>query len=274
MNKATDKQYYKQYFEQYSKCNELDKKEKAYAWNTAIGLQDVDNLKPSSYLIENAIKNIEGDISLDGVEKLITTYYESNKVNDRAYEADKVSVRITKLICEPAFSFNVNQYLAIHKYLFKGIYEHAGQIRKYNITKNEWILDGNSVTYANYTDLLNIIEYDLTREKQFDYKNLDINEVIKHLARFVADLWQIHIFAEGNTRTTAVFFIKYLKTLGFKATNDIFAQNSWYFRNALVRANYNDLTIGVYETTKYLEMFIRNMLLNEKNILKNRDMHI
>ena len=101
-----------------------------------------------------------------------------------------------------------------------------------------------------------------------------MDEIIHHLAVFVSRLWQIHIFGEGNTRTTAVFFIKYLRTLGFDATNDIFAENAWYFRNAMVRANYNNLKNGIHDTTEYLELFLRNLLLDENNARRNRDMHV
>ena len=148
------------------------------------------------------------------------------------------------------------------------------KIRKYNISKKEWVLEGKTVIYGSASELEATLNYDLESEKKFSYKGLDMQEIIHHLAVFVSRLWQIHIFAEGNTRTTAVFFIKYLRTLGFDVTNDIFAENAWYFRNALVRANYNDLTRGIHETTEYLEMFLRNLLLDEKNVLSNRAMHI
>lgn len=161
-----------------------------------------------------------------------------------------------------------------NKKLFTGIYRHAGKIRDYNITKKEWVLDGETVLYGNASELRDTLEYDFSEERTFSYKGLSINEIIHHLAVFVSRLWQIHIFEEGNTRTTAVFFIKYLRTLGFDATNDIFAENAWYFRNALVRANYNNFKIGIHETTEYLELFLRNLLLNEENELHNRVMHI
>ena len=136
------------------------------------------------------------------------------------------------------------------------------------------MLDGAAVVYGSASELRATLEYDFSEEKTFSYKGLNIEEMIRHLAIFVSRLWQIHAFAEGNTRTTAVFFIKYIRTLGFEASNDIFAENAWYFRNALVRANYNDLKMGVHETTEYLELFLRNLLLGEKNELRNRDMHI
>ena len=263
-------------YKEYIKLTEAGKSEKGYAWQTAIGLQAVDGLKTSKYLIETAIKNIEGEIDIDQAHELINTYYEErpSTSGDRTEEADKVSIRIAKLLSENAFSFTANEYISIHKKLFSGIYDHAGQIRNYNIIKKEWVLEGKTVIYGSASELEATLNYDLDNEKRFSYKDLDMQEIIHHLAVFVSRLWQIHIFAEGNTRTTAVFFIKYLRTLGFDVTNDIFAENAWYFRNALVRANYNDLTRGIHETTEYLEMFLRNLLLNEKNVLSNRVMHI
>ena len=264
-------------FKEYIKQSEPNKRDKGYAWHTAIGLQAVDGLKTSKYLIDTAIKNIEGDISIDEAQELLNTYYEENPkadTEDRTEEADKVAVRIAKILSEKAFSFTPNEYISIHKKLFAGIYGHAGKLRDYNITKKEWVLNGATVLYGSASELRATLDYDFAEEKKFSYKNLSMEEIIHHLAIFISRLWQIHVFGEGNTRTTAVFFIKYLRTLGFDVTNDIFAQNAWYFRNALVRANYNDLKNGVHETTEYLELFLRNLLLDEKNELHNRSMHI
>ena len=264
-------------FKEYMKQSEPNKRDKGYAWHTAIGLQAVDGLKTSKYLIDTAIKNIEGDISIDEAQELLNTYYEENPkadTDDRTEEADKVAVRIAKILSEKAFSFTPNEYISIHKKLFAGIYGHAGKLRDYNITKKEWVLNGATVLYGSASELRATLDYDFAEEKKFSYKNLSMEDIIHHLALFVSRLWQIHVFGEGNTRTTAVFFIKYLRTLGFDATNDIFAENAWYFRNALVRANYNDLKNGVHETTEYLELFLRNLLLDEKNELHNRTMHI
>ena len=264
-------------FKEYIRQSEASKRDKGYAWHTAIGLQAVDGLKPSKYLIDTAIKNIEGDISIDEAQELLNTYYEENPkadTDDRTEEADKVAVRIAKILSEKAFSFTPNEYISIHKKLFAGIYGHAGKLRDYNITKKEWVLNGATVLYGSASELRATLDYDFAEEKKFSYKNLSMEDIIHHLALFVSRLWQIHVFGEGNTRTTAVFFIKYLRTLGFDVTNDIFAENAWYFRNALVRANYNDLKNGVHETTEYLELFLRNLLLDEKNELHNRSMHI
>lgn len=264
-------------FEEYLREGEPDKASKGYVWSTAIGLQAVDGLKPSKYLIDTAIQNIEGKITLKEANDLIENYYEEKPdavADDRTEEADKVSARIAEILSETAFSFSPNEYISIHRRLFQGIYSHAGKIRDYNITKKEWVLDGETVLYGSASELRATLEYDFSQERDFSYKGLSMDEMIHHLAIFVSRLWQIHIFGEGNTRTTAVFFIKYLRSLGFSATNDIFADNAWYFRNALVRANYTNLQKGIHETTEYLEIFLRNLLLGEKNDLHNRYLHI
>ncbi|HBH93353.1 MAG TPA: cell filamentation protein [Bacteroides sp.] len=268
----------KDIFKEYLRESEPDKAHKGYVWSTAIGLQAVDGLKPSKYLIDTAIQNIEGRITMKEAQSLIDTYYEERPEHlsddGRTEEADKVSSRIAEILSETAFSFSPNEYISIHRKLFQGIYKHAGKIRDYNITKKEWVLDGATVMYGSASELRATLEYDFLQEKEFSYKGLSMDRIIHHLAVFISRLWQIHIFGEGNTRTTAVFFIKYLRTLGFSAANDIFAENAWYFRNALVRANYTNLQMGVYETTEYLEAFLRNLLLNEKNELHNRNLHI
>ena len=268
----------KELFKEYLKESEPDKAYKGYAWSTAIGLQAVDGLKPSKYLIDTAIQNIEGKITMKEAQSLIDSYYKEKPYHlfddERTEEADKVSFHIAEILSETAFSFSPNEYISIHRKLFQGIYKHAGKIREYNITKKEWVLDGASIMYGSASELRATLEYDFSQEKEFNYKGLSVNGIIHHLAIFISRLWQIHIFGEGNTRTTAVFFIKYLRTLGFSTINDVFAENAWYFRNALVRANYTNLQKGIHETTEYLEVFLRNLLLNEKNELHNKNLHI
>jgi len=257
--------------------SEPDKREKSYAWQTGIGLQAVDGLKTSDYLLHTAVRNIEGEITFQEANDLLQSYYEEHPprtFEDRTEEADKVSVRIAELLSEKAFSFTPQEYISIHRKLFAGIYSHAGRLRDYNISKQEWVLDGASVLYGSATELRATLDYDFSEERNFSYKGLSMDEMIHHLAVFLSRLWQIHIFGEGNTRVTAVFFIKYLRSLGFEATNDVFAENAWYFRNALVRANYNDLKKGIHETTVFLERFLRNLLLDEHHPLRNRTLHI
>ena len=267
---------YKDPFEEYLRAQEPGRKQLGYAWQTAVGLQKVDDLEPSHYLIETAKKSIEGEITLDTASELIHRYYEQRpkSAEPRTEEADKVSVRIAQILSEKAFIFSATQYLSFHKRLFEGIYSHAGTIRDYNITKKERVLDGDTVLYGGASELKATLEYDLAMERAFRYQGLSMDEVIRHLAVFVSRLWQIHVFGEGNTRTTAVFFIQYLRSLGFDVTNDTFAEHAWYFRNAMVRANYTNLKKGVRETTEYLELFLRNLLLGEHNELKNRYLHI
>lgn len=265
-------------FNEYIKNVPPTRKELGQAWQTAIGLQDVDGLKPSEYLYETAKKNIDGEISIDEAGKLINSYYESKSVrleNElRTEEADKVSARIARILSDNSFTFSPTQYISIHRELFMGIYPHAGKIRDYNISKKEWVLDGDTVSYGNASDLMEILEYDFSQERKFRFNGLTMEETIRHLAQFISRIWQIHIFGEGNTRTTAVFSIKYFRMLGFNVENNLFAENSWYFRNALVRANYNNIKEGIYETTEFLEKFLKNLILNENNELHNREMHI
>ena len=246
-----------------------------YVIETGIGLQDVDNLKNSSYFKTEAERYIKGEISLDDLDRIISTYYESKPlVEFRSEEADKIAVRIAKLISEDYFTFSIGQLMTIHKELFDGVFNHAGKLRRYNFSKKEWVLDGASVLYGDYRELESTLQYDFNLEMQFDYSKLDINETIEHLALFIANLWQIHAFEEGNTRTVAVFFIKYLRSLGFDVTNDTFAKNAWYFKNALVRSNYTNVIKKIFPNRKFLVMFLRNLLLGEKNELLNRELHI
>ena len=265
-------------FDEYLRQGEPNKAEKAKVWKTAIGLQQVDGLKPSEYLIETARQNIEGVITLDEVQKRIDTYYQQHPTKteeDRTEEADKVSARIAEMLSEQSFSFSPAEYLAIHRRLFTGIYKFAGKIRDYNITKKEWVLNGETVLYASADSLRATLAYDFEQERKFSYKGLNEQEILEHITQFISNLWQIHIFGEGNTRTTAIFLIKYLRKLGFKnVNNDLFADYSWYFRNSLVRANYEDLSRGIFRTDKFLIRFLSNLLLRGNFSLHNREMHI
>nr|WP_302690439.1 Fic family protein [uncultured Eubacterium sp.] len=264
--------------EEYIRQGEPTRRQKSEAWQTAIGLQQVDGLTTSEYLFDTAKEHIEGNININQVQNRIYSYYEQK--NERTQfeketrEADIVATRIAEILGESAFQLSPIQWMEIHKRLFQGVFEIAGKIRDYNITKKEWILKDDTVIYASFDSIREILKYDFGEEKKFSYEGLSINEIIEHLAKFTSDIWQIHPFGEGNTRSTAVFIIKYMKTLGFNVSNDVFAEHSWYFRNALVRANYNDLRNGIHATTKYLEMFFSNLLLGTNYQLKNRYMHV
>lgn len=263
---------------EYIKQGEPNKVEKTKNWETAIGLQEVDGLKPSKYLIKTAKEHIEGNIDIYEVKDRINQYYEAldsrEKQEKENEEADKVSVRITEILSENAFNFSTTELLNIHKRLFTGILNQAGEYRDYNFTKREWALDGDTVIYSSYEAIKDTLEYDFEQERNFSYKDLKLEDAIKHLCKFTSNMWQIHPFCEGNTRTTAVFVIKYLRTFGFKINDDVFAENSWYFRNALVRANYKNFDKNIFEDTIFLERFFYNLLTTSKYELKNRYTHI
>ena len=265
--------------EEYIRQGEPMQRERGQIWQTAIGLQQVDGLNTSAYLLQTAKQHIEGDITLQKAKELIDSYYQSQQVrqnseSEATEEADKVSARIAELLSEKTFAFNPSQLIAIHRHLFTGIYKFAGKIRDYNITKREWVLRGDTVYYAGADMISETLKYDFDQEKSFNYSSVSVDEAIAHLATFCSNIWQIHPFGEGNTRTTAVFMIKYLTTLGFKVNNEIFANNSWYFRNALVRANYTNVLQGISYNPLFLERFFRNMLLNENHPLQNRELHL
>ena len=263
---------------EYIRQGEPERAEKSAAWQTAIGLQAVDGLKTSTYLLETAKAHIEGDIDIAGAQRRIQSYYkeQANRkaVEDGTMEADIVSARITELLGEKTFQFSPAELQSIHRRLFTGVFDHAGQFRTYNITKNEWVLGGDTVVYSSWESIRDTLDYDFSQEKQYSYDALSVPESIKHMAKFASGIWQIHPFCEGNTRATAVFIVKYLKTFGFAVNNDVFAANSWYFRNALVRANYNNLQKGIHATSEYLEMFFENLLLGAQHELKNRYLHV
>ena len=261
-------------FDEYIVASEPHKREKAEAWKVAIGLQAVDGLQVSEYLKQTARRHIEGEITIDEAKELVKQYYVSKTQHDDdeddKREADRVSANIAKIINERAFTFSATGLVAIHRNIFAGVFKHAGELRTYDITKNEWVLRGDTVLYGRWQDLRMALEYDIDKEKQFDFKGLSMDDTIRHLASFVSAIWQTHPFREGNTRTTAVFTIKYLQSIGFKVDNRLFEEHSWYFRNALVRANYKNVAKGISQDVHFLELFFRNLLMGEKNELKNR----
>ena len=265
-------------FDEYIRQGEPQKKERAEAWRVAIGLQAVDGLKTSEYLQDTARRNIEGEITIDEARELVKEYYIKKTTHDDddadKEEADRVSSNISKLLQTDAFTYSVAGLAAIHRAIFEGVFKHAGRFRDYDISKKEWVLRGDSVLYGRWQDLCMAIEYDLSQEHQFDYTGLNKDQMVEHLAKFVSGLWQIHPFGEGNTRTTAIFTIKYLRSQGFSINNDMFERHSWYFRNALVRANYRNLEKGIGYEPIFLVRFFRNLLLGENHTLKNRYMMI
>ena len=265
-------------FDEYIRQGEPAQREKAGYWQTAIGLQAVDGLKTSDYLQNTARRHIEGEITIDEARNLVNQYYITKTAHDAndedKEEADRVSSNIVKVLSSHTFDFSTGGFQSVHRRVFEGVMKHAGEFRKYDITKKEWVLEGDTVLYLNWEDLRRAIDYELEQERAYSYKGKSHDEMISHLSRFVSGLWQIHAFGEGNTRTTAVFTIQYLRSLGFNVDNDQFAKHSWYFRNALVRANYHNIAKGIDYSPVYLERFFRNLLLGEQWDLRNRYLYI
>ena len=260
--------------------NEItDSNKKREYWETGIGLNKVDNLEPSKYLLDLSKKNINGELKYYEIEELLKTYYKTKNISDEKIrnekECDLVSLRIANILEDKSFGFSPITLKNIHKYLFKDIYDFAGEYRNYNITKKEDILNGDTVKYVNYQEIESYYEYDFKEEKEFDYSKLKNNdELIKHIVKFTSSIWQVHAFGEGNTRTTAVFIEKYLNSMGFNVNNDMFKNKSLYFRNALVRSNYGNIPKGIYPTFDYLIMFFENLLQGKNNRLENKDLYI
>ncbi len=260
-------------FAGYFKAKEPCRRERAENWAIAIGLQKVDGLVPSKYLVSVAKRHIEGEITDAKATDLVDGYYETKEGHDLpedVREADRVAARINRVIAEEGFSLSPTYYIGLHGLIFDGVFPHAGSIRDVNLRKREWVLRGDSVTYGLASMIRETLDYDFDREKAFSYANVSKRELVSHFSRFISGIWQIHPFREGNTRTTAVFAIKYLRSLRIRASNDIFADNSWYFRNALVRANYEHPTKGIARDVAPLERFFRNLILGEANELKSR----
>lgn len=270
----------KNFFGDAPKQGESDQAKKAKHWSVAIGLQQVDDLTPSAYLLEVAGEHIRGKLSIDAAHAKIDGYYRENpattarEIAER--EADMVAVRIAWLLGTDAFSFCPAELLAIHGCLFAGLLDEslAGSVRTYDIRKKEPILNGESVLYCMADSIGATLDYDFAQEKRCRYASLPWQAKVEQVATFISGIWQIHPFAEGNTRTIAVFTLKYLKMLGFEARIDLFVEQAKYFRNALVRANYQDFARKIPSSMEYLHKFFANLLLGTNHVLDWREMQL
>ena len=250
--------------------------EKQLQWDMAIGLQEVDNLKPSKYLEKLVLENVEGNLTIEEVENELRDYYSSkenkNKINNDELECDFVSTRIVELLEEDTFELSVDYLKYIHRFLFQDVFEFAGEFRKINFSKHEKILNNDSVAYGDCNALSESLEYDISLEKNKKYMEMNIVDVINNISSFSSKIWQVHPFREGNTRATAVFIEKYLISLGYKVDNTLFKDKSIYFRNALVRSNYFNNYLKIKEDNSYLIKFYENLLLGKNNNLHSRDL--
>ena len=249
---------------------------KQLEWDMAIGLQEVDNLKPSKYLEKLLEENVSGEKTIYEVEKELKEYYvekeKNNDVNHNELECDLVSTRIVELLQEDNFELSVDYLKYVHKYLFQDVYEFAGEFRKVDFSKHERILNNDSVAYGDHKLLEQSLDYDITLEKNKNYKEMNIVDVINNITDFSSRIWQIHPFREGNTRTTALFIEKYLVSLGYNVDNTLFKDKSVYFRNALVRSNYFNNYLNIKEDNSFLIKFYENLLLGKNNNLHSKDL--
>lgn len=249
---------------------------KQLQWDMAIGLQEVDNLKPSKYLEKLLSENVTGEKTIYEVEKELKEYYtekeKNNDVNHNELECDLVSTRIVELLQEDSFELSIDYLKHVHKYLFQDVYEFAGEFRKVDFSKHERILNNDSVAYGDHKLLEQSLEYDITLEKNKNYKEMNIVDVINNITDFSSRIWQIHPFREGNTRTTALFIEKYLASLGYNVDNTLFKDKSVYFRNALVRSNYFNNYLNIKEDNSFLIKFYENLLLGKNNNLHSKDL--
>ena len=261
-----------EYQEEYKSNNYI----KQLQWDMAIGLQQVDNLKPSKYLEKLLEENVEGNLTIEEVEKELREYYtekeNKNEINNNELECDFVSARIVELLDEKKFELSVDYLKYVHKFLFQDVYEFAGEFRKIDFSKYEKILNNDSVAYGDCKTLMESLEYDISLEKEKNYKEMSIVEVINNITKFSSNIWQVHPFREGNTRATALFIEKYLISLGYKVDNTLFKDKSVYFRNALVRSNYFNNYLNVKEDSSYLIKFYENLLLGKNNNLHSKDL--
>ena len=261
-----------EYEEKYKSSNY----EKQLQWDMAIGLQEIDNLKPSKYLEKLLEENIEDNLTIEEVEKELREYYiekeNKDEINHNELECDFVSVRIVELLNEDKFELSVSYLKYIHKFLFQDVYDFAGNFRQKDFSKHEIILNNDSVAYGDYKTLTKSLEYDISLEKEKNYQEMNIVEVINNITKFSSNIWQVHPFREGNTRTTAVFIEKYLINLGYNVDNSLFKDKSIYFRNALVRSNYFNNSLNIKEDSSYLIKFYENLLLGKNNNLHSKDL--
>lgn len=260
------------YEEKYKSSNYV----KQLQWDMAIGLQEVDNLKPSKYLEKLLGKEVEGSLTIEEVEKELKEYYiekeNKNEINHNELECDFVSARIVELLSIDDFDLSVDYLKYVHKFLFQDVYEFTGEFRKIDFSKHEKILNNDSVAYGDCNTLTESLEYDISKEKDKNYKEMNIVEVINNITKFSSNIWQVYPFREGNTRTTALFIEKYLISLGYSVDNTLFKDKSVYFRNALVRSNYFNNYLNIKEDNSYLIKFYENLLLGKNNNLHSKDL--
>ena len=261
-------------FGEYLNQGNPDIKEKAYVWAAALGLQATDGLRTSYEMRRTARQYIEGRLTIDEVRQHINEYYKSNPPattdKEKEQEADKVACNIADVLFNKQLDFSTDGYLNLHRQIFDGVYDHAGQLRATDIVKSEWVLEKDTVFYLHWEELRMALDSNFQFERNQHYDELNKEDLLEWIAFFTAGIWHIHPFNEGNTRTIAVFSILLLRPLGYDIHTDVFADHSWYFRNAMVRANYMNELKHIHVNPDFLIRFYRNWMFGDQWDLRNR----
>jgi len=180
-------------------------------------------------------------------------------------EIQKVAIKLLGLDVHPQkvkATFDIKHLKAIHEYLFGDLYEWAGEFRQENFFKSERVLSGGSAEYANFADIESKLKSLLSRYKRFDWENAD--DIGKTVSEFLLELWSIHPFREGNTRTCITFLWHYLNARKVCFQVELLRNNPMYVRDSLVMANY-----GV---TQYLTTIISYALSGSIQVPKASDL--
>ena len=261
-------------FGEYLNQGNPDIKERAYVWAAALGLQATDGLRTSYEMRRTALQYIEGHLTIDEVRQHINEYYKSNPPattdKEKEQEADKVACNIADVLFNKRLDFSTDGYLNLHRQIFDGVYDHAGQLRSNDIVKSEWVLEKDTVFYLHWEELRMALDSNFQFERNLHYDELNKEDLLEWIAFFTAGIWHIHPFNEGNTRTIAVFSILLLRPLGYDIHTDVFADHSWYFRNAMVRANYMNELKHIHVNPDFLIRFYRNWMFGDQWDLRNR----
>ena len=260
-------------FSEYLKSGDPAARHRASAWSTAVGFHDITRTSVSGFLLEGARRNIEGSLGFPELEAEVGAFHRESG-NETCAREDLLTLRCAEELLKEEFSLTPEVLLGIHRGIFRGLSPEAGKYRTEDFSRKEWVLSDGVVKYGYTEGLPGYLSYDFSVEREVDYGQFTEDQIIRHVAYFIANLWQLHAFREGNTTVCTVFLIRYLKALSLYRDSDLFYRKSWYYRNALVRANYSDRRIAIFPSTEFLEMFLRSMICGEKQELRNRDMHL
>jgi len=249
-------------------------------WSLSCGLQAVDGLTVSKSALLDGDDYVAGTKSATEVYNRSLDRYSSHVQEGREAEADVVAAAMLVALEDDGFSLSPIMLDNIHARIFEPATvvgfdrRWVGRHRTVNITKSEPVLGGRSVTYADWRMISDQLRYDFSEERRHCYGSSLNEEFVRHFSRFIANIWQTHAFREGNTRTVALFSQKYLRYLGVRCDNMLFMDNSLFYRDALVRANFSNLELGIAEDLSFLNAFYENLVLDKNHNLSSYDLNL